>query len=151
MSTPDTVQTIDILLAEDNATDVMLTRRALKAAKIANRLHVVRDGIEAMAFLRREGKYREVPTPDLILLDLNMPKKDGRAVLAEIKEDPQLRLIPVVVLTTSSHEQDVLQAYGLHANCYILKPVDFEQFAEVIKSIDNFWFKVVILPEAPSP
>jgi len=137
---------IEILLAEDSATDVMLAEEALHAAKMNNNLHVVKDGVEAMAFLRKEGKYAEVPRPDLILLDLNMPRKDGREVLAEVKADASLRMIPVVVLTTSDAQEDVLKAYGLHANCYIKKPVDFEQFANVVRAIDQFWFTVVTLP-----
>jgi chemotaxis family two-component system response regulator Rcp1 len=138
---------IEILLAEDSSTDVMLTKAALKFAKMRNNLHVVKDGVEVMSFLRREGPYAGVPRPDLILLDLNMPRKDGREVLAEVKEDNDLKYIPVVVLTTSQAQEDVIKAYGLHANCYISKPVDFQQFTNVVRAIDNFWFTVVTLPE----
>lgn len=137
---------IEILLADDSSTDVMLTEEALDHARVRNHLHVVKDGVEAMAFLRREGSYADKPRPDLILLDLNMPRKDGREVLAEVKADESLRMIPVVVLTTSEAQEDVLSVYGLHANCYITKPVDFEQFANVVRAIDQFWFTVVTLP-----
>ncbi|MDQ2732388.1 MAG: response regulator [Armatimonadota bacterium] len=139
---------IEILLVEDSSTDVLLAREALEHAKVHNQLHVVKDGVEAMAFLRKEGVYADVPRPDLVLLDLNMPRKDGREVLAEVKADEHLRSIPVVVLTTSQAQEDVLKAYGLHANCYISKPVDFEQFTNVIRAIDQFWFTVVKLPTA---
>jgi two-component system response regulator len=137
---------ITILMAEDNATDIMLTKEALAHAKVSNTLHVVEDGIEAMEFLHRRGKYAKMPRPDLILLDLNMPRKNGQEVLAEIKADDQLKHIPVVVLTTSKAEEDVLKAYGLFANCYVIKPVDFDVFAEVVRSIQQFWFSVVTLP-----
>ena len=137
---------IEILLAEDSATDVLLAEEALEHAKMRNNLHVVKDGVEAMAFLRKEGKYADAPRPDLILLDLNMPRKDGREVLAEVKADDDLKTIPVVVLTTSQAQEDVLKAYGLHANCYISKPVDFEQFTNVVQAIDQFWFTIVTLP-----
>jgi CheY-like chemotaxis protein len=137
---------VDILLVEDNPGDVRLTKEALKEAKIRNVLHVVADGVEAMDFLRKTGGYSDVPLPDLIMLDLNLPRKDGREVLAEIKGDTGLRRIPVVVLTTSSAEEDILKAYDLHANCFITKPVDFIQFARVIKSIEDFWFTIVKLP-----
>ena len=137
---------ITILMAEDNATDVMITKEALVHAKLLNTLHVVSDGIEAMDFLYRRGKYAKAPRPDLILLDLNMPRKNGQEVLAEIKADDKLKFIPVVILTTSKAEEDVLKAYGLHANCYVVKPVDFEVFAEVVRSIEQFWFSVVRLP-----
>jgi two-component system response regulator len=137
---------VEILLVEDSPTDVLLAKEALESSKLANNLHIVNDGVEAMAFLRREGKYTEAPFPDLILLDLNLPKKDGREVLSEIKEDDRLKRIPVVVLTTSKDETDVVKAYGLHANCYVVKPVDFEKFAEIVQSIENFWFSVVTLP-----
>jgi chemotaxis family two-component system response regulator Rcp1 len=145
-----TSRPIEILLIEDSATDVMLAEEALEQAKLRNNLHVVKDGVEAMAFLRREGKYSGVPRPDLMLLDLNMPRKDGREVLAEVKSDDKLKQIPVVVLTTSQAQEDVLKAYGLHANCYISKPVDFEQFANVVRAIDQFWFTVVTLPTGDS-
>ncbi len=136
---------VEILLVEDSPTDVLLAQEALEHSKIVNVLHVVKDGVEAMAFLRKEGKYKDEPRPDLILLDLNLPKKDGREVLAEIKTEETLKRIPVVVLTTSKSEADVMKAYGLHANCYIVKPVNFEQFAEVVRSVENFWFSVVTL------
>ena len=139
---------IEILLVEDSATDVLLAEEALQEAKMRNNLYVVKDGVEAMAFLRNEGKYADVPRPDLVLLDLNMPRKDGREVLAEVKADDHLKNIPVVVLTTSQAQEDVLKAYGLHANCYISKPVDFEQFTNVVRAIDQFWFTVVTLPTA---
>jgi chemotaxis family two-component system response regulator Rcp1 len=137
---------IEILLVEDNPGDVRLTVEALKEGKVRNRLSVVEDGVEALAFLRQEGKYADAPRPDVILLDLNLPRKDGRAVLAEIKADESLRRIPVVVLTTSSSEQDILRSYDLHANCYITKPVDLEQFIEVVKGIEEFWLTIVKLP-----
>jgi len=137
---------IEILLVEDNPGDVRLTEEALKEGKVVNRLNVVQDGVEALAYLRKEGEYASAETPDLILLDLNLPKKDGREVLAEVKEDPDLRMIPVVVLTTSRDEQDILKSYDLHANCYITKPVDFEQFIGVVRAIEDFWLSVVKLP-----
>ena len=137
---------VEILLVEDNPGDVRLTMEALKEGRLLNHVSVAEDGVEALAFLRQRGKYADEARPDLILLDLNLPKKDGREVLAEIKEDPELRHIPVVVLTTSTAEQDVLKTYDLHANCYISKPVDFEHVIEVVKSVGDFWFSVVILP-----
>jgi chemotaxis family two-component system response regulator Rcp1 len=137
---------IEILMVEDNPGDVRLTMEALKEAKVRNNLHTVEDGVEALAFLRREGRYAEAPRPDLVLLDLNLPKMNGREVLAEIKEDPELRRIPVVILTVSQAEQDIVKSYNLHANCYITKPVDLDQFLEVVKSIENFWLTVVMLP-----
>ncbi|HEY2413489.1 MAG TPA: response regulator [Pirellulaceae bacterium] len=137
---------VEILLVEDSPTDVLLAKEALEGSKIVNNLHTVSDGVEALAFLRREGKYEKAPRPGLILLDLNLPKKDGREVLAQIKTDEKLKSIPVVVLTTSKSEADVLRAYGLHANCYIVKPVDFEKFSQVVHSIESFWFAVVTLP-----
>ena len=137
---------IEILLVEDNPGDVRLTVEALKEGKIRNNFHTVEDGVEAMAFLRRQGPYADVPRPDLILLDLNLPKKNGQEVLAEIKDDAELRRIPVVILTVSQAEQDILKSYNLHANCYINKPVDLDQFLEVVKSIENFWLTVVMLP-----
>jgi chemotaxis family two-component system response regulator Rcp1 len=137
---------IEILLVEDNPGDVRLTIEALKEGKVANEINVAADGVEALAFLRREGKYENAPKPDLILLDLNLPKKNGREVLAEIKMDSRLKRIPVVVLTSSQAEKDIVTTYNLHANCYITKPVDFDQFIKVVKSIENFWFKVVKLP-----
>jgi CheY-like chemotaxis protein len=137
---------VEILLVEDNPGDVRLTQEAFKEGKVRNNLHVAMDGVEAMAFLRREGKYADAVRPDIILLDLNLPKKDGREVLAEIKGDLELKRIPVVVLTTSEAEQDILRAYGLHANCYITKPVDLDQFMSVIQSIEDFWLTIVKLP-----
>ena len=137
---------VEILLVEDNPGDVRLTREALKSDRLWNTLQVVRDGVEAMAYLRREGEFRGAVRPDLILLDLNLPRKDGREVLAEIKADDDLKLIPVVVLTTSQAEEDVLKAYGSHANCYITKPVDLAKFMAVVKSIEHFWFAIVRLP-----
>jgi chemotaxis family two-component system response regulator Rcp1 len=136
----------DVLLVEDSPGDVRLTREAFKDAKVHINLYVASDGAEAMAFLQREGKYMDVPRPDLILLDLNLPKKSGREVLEEIKEDPILMSIPVVILTTSASEQDILRSYLLHANCFITKPVDLDGFLKVVKSIDNFWLSVVKLP-----
>jgi CheY-like chemotaxis protein len=141
-----TARPVEILLVEDNAGDVRLTIEALREGKVRNHLHVARDGVEALAFLRREGDFAEAVRPDLVLLDLNLPKKDGREVLAEIKSDESLRRIPVVVLTTSKAEEDILHTYDLHANCYITKPVDLEQFIAVVKSIDDFWLTVVKLP-----
>ena len=137
---------IEILLVEDNAADVRLTEEALREGKVRNNLHVARDGMEALEFLKRQGKHAKATRPDLILLDLNLPRRDGREVLAEIKNDPELKMIPVVVLTTSSAEADILKSYKLHANCYITKPVDLEQFVSVVKSIDDFWLTVVRLP-----
>ena len=137
---------IEVLLVEDSPGDVRLTQEAFKDAKVLINLHVASDGTEAMAFLRREGEHINVPRPDLILLDLNLPKKDGREVLEEIKESPTLKSIPVVILTTSASEVDILQSYRLHANCYITKPVDLDGFLKVVKSIDNFWLSVVKLP-----
>ncbi|MBN1455075.1 MAG: response regulator [Methanomicrobia archaeon] len=137
---------IEILLVEDNPGDIRLTREGLKEGRIFNKLSVVEDGVEAMAFLRREGKYADAPHPDLILLDLNLPKKDGREVLKEIKSDPKLRRIPVVILTTSRAEEDIMGTYDQHANCYITKPVDFDQFLNVVKTIEDFWLTIVRLP-----
>ena len=137
---------IEILLVEDNPGDVELTREALKEAKVLNNLHVFINGEAAMAFLRRGGEYRDVPRPDVILLDLNLPKKDGREVLAEVKQDEDFRRIPVVVVTTSQAEQDIIKTYDLHANCYVTKPVDLDQFISVVRSIENFWLTVVKLP-----
>ena len=140
-------RSIEILLVEDNPGDARLTIEAMREAKMSNRIHVVEDGVEAMQFLRREGRFGDAPRPDLILLDLNLPKKDGRAVLAEVKADPALRRIPVVVLTTSRAEEDVLRAYDLHANCYVTKPVDLAQFIKIVAQIEEFWIKVVVLPK----
>src|ERR1700678_2025352 len=137
---------IEVLLVEDSPGDVRLTREALKDAKVYISLHVATDGIEAMAYLERTGSHVNAPRPDLILLDLNLPKKDGREVLREIKESPTLAIIPVVILTTSASEEDILRTYQLHANCYITKPVELEGFLKVVKSIDTFWLSVVTLP-----
>lgn len=137
---------IEILLVEDNPGDVRLTQEALKESKVTNNLYIAGDGVEALAFLRREGKYANVPHPDLILLDLNLPKKDGRELIEEIKSNEELKRIPVVVLTTSKAEEDIMQMYDRHANCYITKPIDFDQFIEVVRSIENFWLTIVKLP-----
>jgi CheY-like chemotaxis protein len=142
---------IDVLLVEDSVGDVRLTREAFKDAKVHINLHVAADGAEAMAFLKREGPHTDAPRPDLILLDLNLPKKDGRQVLKEIKESPTLGIIPVVILTTSASEADILRTYQLHANCYITKPVDLDGFLTVVKSIDSFWLSIVKLPHAARP
>ena len=139
---------IEILLVEDNPGDIRLTQEALRDNKVRNNMTVARDGAEALAILHREGQYADSPRPDLILLDLNLPKIDGREVLRRIKDDKKLRPIPVVILTTSRDERDVLKAYGLHANCYVAKPVELEQFMEVVRSIEGFWLTVVTLPEA---
>ena len=139
---------VEILLVEDNPGDVRLTQEALKEGKVSNNLSVVGDGVEALAFLRREGEYADAIRPDIILLDLNLPKKSGHEVLQEVKTDLDLRRIPVVILTTSSSEQDVLDTYDLHANCYITKPVDIEQFIKVAQSIDQFWLTMVTLPSS---
>jgi chemotaxis family two-component system response regulator Rcp1 len=138
---------IEILLVEDNPGDARLAAEALKENKVRNNLYHARDGVGAMDFLRRRGEYADVPIPDLILLDLNLPKKDGREVLEEIKHDSALRLIPVVVLTTSAAERDLVKTYGLHANAYIIKPIDLDQFIEVVRAIENFWFTIVRLPQ----
>jgi CheY-like chemotaxis protein len=137
---------IDILMVEDNPGDARLTQEALKESKVYNNLHHVRDGVEAMEFLLKEGSYHDAPTPDIILLDLNLPRKDGRQVLAEVKAIPRLKNIPVVVLTTSEAEQDIVKSYELHANCYITKPVDLDKFVEIIRGIENFWLSIVKLP-----
>jgi chemotaxis family two-component system response regulator Rcp1 len=144
--TDPTPQPIEILLVEDNEGDVELTREALAQAKVRNHLHVAEDGLAALRYLRREKPHEAVPRPDLILLDLNLPLMDGREVLADIKADPQLRAIPVVVLTTSQAEEDIVRSYDLHANCYITKPVDFDQFMKVVRSVHDFWVTVVKLP-----
>jgi chemotaxis family two-component system response regulator Rcp1 len=146
MSTTEPGRPVEILLVEDNPGDVRLTKETLKDSKLLNRMSIVSDGVEAMAFLRREGSYAAAARPDLILLDLNLPRKNGREVLAEIKEDEHLRRIPVVVLTTSVAERDVLKAYDLHANCYIKKPVNLDQFTSVVRAIEAFWFTIVTLP-----
>jgi len=140
------LQPIEVLLVEDDPGDVLLTQEAFERNKVGNRLHVVHDGEQAMAFLRGEGEYAAAPRPDLILLDLNLPRKDGREVLAEIKADAALRVIPVVILTTSEAEEDILRSYHLHANAYVTKPVDFDQFIQVVRQIDDFFVTVVKLP-----
>ncbi len=140
------VRPIEILLVEDNPGDVRLTKEALKDAKILNKLHVAEDGVEALKFLRQEGPYADATRPDLILLDLNLPRRDGREVLADLKTDPSLKTIPVCVLTTSRADADVLRTYELHANAYIVKPVDLDQFIAVVRGIEQFWLEVVTLP-----
>ncbi|MBD6616525.1 response regulator [Komarekiella sp. 'clone 1'] len=146
MSVKSAIMPIEVLLVEDNPGDAQLTRIALEDSKISIHLNVVEDGVEAMAFLRKQEKYATAAHPDIVLLDLNLPKKDGREVLAEIKTDINLKRIPVVVLTTSQAEEDILKAYNLAANCYITKPVDFDQFVKIVQSIENFWFAIVKLP-----
>jgi two-component system, chemotaxis family, response regulator Rcp1 len=146
MANGNFINSIEILLVEDSPADVRLTKEALTEEKLHNNLSVVNDGVEAIAFLRKEGKYASVVRPDLILLDLNLPKKDGRQVLKEIKNDDDLKSIPVVVLTVSKAEEDVLKTYNLHANCYITKPIDLNQFSKVVKSIKDFWLTIVKLP-----
>ncbi|MCL4384794.1 MAG: response regulator [Cyanobacteria bacterium] len=137
---------IEILMVEDNPGDIRLTKEALKEGKIINNLHITRDGVEAMEFLYKEGKYKNSIRPDLILLDLNLPRKSGHEVLAEIKNDPALKRIPVIILSISKLEEDILKSYNNYANCYIIKPVDFNQFVEVVKSIEDFWISIVKLP-----
>ncbi|WGV27344.1 response regulator [Halotia branconii CENA392] len=146
MNNTSAIMPIEVLLVEDNPGDAQLTRIALEDSKISVNLNVVEDGVEAMAFLRKQEKYAKVPHPDIVLLDLNLPRKDGREVLAEIKTDATLKRIPVVVLTTSQAEEDILKAYNLSANCYITKPVDFDQFVKIVQSIEDFWFAIVKLP-----
>ncbi len=140
------IRPVEILLVEDSPSDADLTVEALSDGKVLNNLHWVEDGVEALAFLRRQGKYNDAPRPDLILLDLNLPKKDGREVLAQIKVDPQLKLIPVIVLTTSAADRDIFKTYELNANCYVTKPIDLDQFISVVKLIETFWLAVVKLP-----
>ena len=137
---------IEILLVEDNPGDVRLTQEVLKEGKVHNTLNIVENGVQALSFLKKENEYSDAPTPDLILLDLNLPKKDGREVLLDIKKDPELKKIPVVVLTTSQAEEDILNVYDLNANCYVSKPVDLGQFIDVVKSIEDFWLSIVKLP-----
>ncbi len=146
MSSEKAIMPIEVLLVEDNPGDAQLTRIALEDSKISVHLNVVEDGVEAIEFLRKQEKYAQAAHPDIILLDLNLPRKDGREVLAEIKGDENLKRIPVVILTTSQAEEDILEAYNLSANCYITKPVDFDQFVKIVKSIENFWFAIVKLP-----
>jgi two-component system, chemotaxis family, response regulator Rcp1 len=137
---------VEILLVEDNAGDVRLAREGLRECKLLNNLSVADDGVKALAFLRQEGEYAQAPRPDLIMLDLNLPRKDGREVLKEIKEDSQLKSIPVVILTTSKAEEDIVKSYSLHANCYVTKPLAIEQFINVVQAIESFWFTIVKLP-----
>lgn len=146
MKISDNIHVVDILLVEDNAGDARLAREALKDSKLKNNLFVVGDGVEAMKFLMKEGEYFEVPRPDLILLDLNLPRKDGREVLKEIKESENLKRIPVVILTMSQSEEDIFKSYNLHANCFITKPLDLNQFIKVVQSIEDFWLTIVKLP-----
>lgn len=143
---PNSLRAIEILMVEDNPGDVRLTREALKHHKVSNELHVVEDGVAALDFLHRRPPYEHAPRPDLVLLDLNLPRKDGRQVLASIKSDELLKTIPVVILTTSQAEEDVVRAYKLNANCYVTKPVDFEQFKRIVQGIEQFWLTVVTLP-----
>ncbi len=147
MTEHDRLKSIEILLVEDNPGDACLAREALEESKISNQLHIVEDGEEALAFLRQQGRFSTAPRPDLILLDLNLPKIDGRQVLAEIKSDDDLKRIPVVILTTSRSEEDVLKSYNLHANCYVTKPIDLNQFLRVVRSIEDFWLSIVVLPK----
>jgi len=146
MTSANSGRPINILLVEDNPGDARLTMEALRDAKVRNDLRVVADGVEAMAFLRRENGYGDAPRPDLILLDLNLPRKDGRQVLEEIKQDEELQRIPVAILTTSQAEKDILTSYNLHANCYIIKPVDLDEFIRVVKGVEEFWLSIVKLP-----
>ena len=140
------MRALEILLVEDNPGDVLLTKEAMKDGKVSNSLHVAKNGLEALEFLRKEGRFQDAPTPDLVLLDLNLPRKNGREVLQEMKNEDELRAIPVVVLTTSEAHRDIIESYNLQANCYITKPVDFEQFRRVVASIEQFWFTLVKLP-----
>ncbi len=146
MNTRQSGKLVEILLVEDSPGDIRLTQESLRESKIHNNLSVVADGVEAMAFLRREGKYAQAVRPDLILLDLNLPRKDGHEVLREIKSDDELKRIPVVVLTISAADEDILKTYDLHANCYITKPMDLEQFGKLVRSIEDFWLTIVKLP-----
>jgi len=145
MSTPN--DPVEILLAEDNPGDVMLTKKALEEGKLANNLHVTTDGVDALEFLRQDGEYADAPRPDLVLLDLNMPRKDGEDVLEAMQADESLRRIPVVVLTSSESEEDIAKSYELNANAYLTKPVDFDGFVEIVNRMEDFWFQVVKLPE----
>lgn len=147
MTSHTPLDVVDVLLVEDDDGDVLMTREAFEHHKIRNQLHVVNDGDQALQFLRRQGEYTDAPRPGLILLDLNLPRRDGREVLAELKDDPELRLIPVVVLTTSEAEDDIVRSYSLHANAYVSKPVDFDRFIEVIGQIDDFFVTVAKLPQ----
>ena len=146
MTTKNHSKEIEILLVEDSPADILITREAFQDARLTNTLHVVEDGVKAMEFLRREGIYASAPRPDLILLDLNLPRKNGREVLAEIKATAEFKSIPIVVLTTSNADEDILKAYNVHANCYVIKPVGFDNFFKAVQSIENFWFSIVTLP-----
>ena len=146
MTTKNHSKEIEILLVEDSPADILITREAFQDARLTNTLHVVEDGVKAMEFLRREGIYASAPRPDLILLDLNLPRKNGREVLAEIKATAEFKSIPIVVLTTSNADEDILKAYNLHANCYVIKPVGFDNFFKAVQSIESFWFSIVTLP-----
>ncbi len=146
MDTKKQSKEIEILLVEDSPADILITREAFQDARLTNTLHVVEDGVKAMEFLRREGIYASAPRPDLILLDLNLPRKNGREVLAEIKATAEFKSIPIVVLTTSNADEDILKAYNLHANCYVIKPVGFDNFFKAVQSIESFWFSIVTLP-----
>jgi chemotaxis family two-component system response regulator Rcp1 len=146
MTTKNHPKEIEILLVEDSPADILITREAFQDARLTNTLHVVEDGVKAMEFLRREGSYASAPRPDLILLDLNLPRKNGREVLAEIKATAEFKSIPIVVLTTSNADEDILKAYNLHANCYVIKPVGFDNFFKAVQSIESFWFGIVTLP-----
>ncbi len=146
METEKSIKPIEILLVEDNPGDARLAKEALKDSKLSNNLYIADDGVEAMNFLRKEGKYADMPRPDLVILDLNLPRKDGREVLAEIKNDDDLKRIPVVILTISKAEEDILRTYNLHANCFISKPIDLDQFIKVVRSIEDFWLTIVKLP-----
>lgn len=148
MSNSNRGESIEILLVEDSPDDAKLTIDALRDGRVRNNITHLEDGVEAMAFLRRSGPFADAPRPDLILLDLNLPRKNGREVLAEIKQDPELRRIPVVIMTSSDDEKDILAAYNLYVNCYVTKPVDLNQFIDVVKSIESFWFNIVKLPAA---
>jgi chemotaxis family two-component system response regulator Rcp1 len=149
VDTNQTLRAVEILLVEDSPADIALTREALEESKLHNNLYVVTDGEEAMDFLHKKDKYASMPKPDLILLDLNLPKKNGLEVLREVKEEDSLRLIPVVIMTVSKDEKDIVESYRLHANCYIRKPVKFGEFIEIVKSIEDFWFSIVTLPPNP--
>lgn len=146
MRIKENLRPIEILLVDDNPGDIRLTQEALKESKVLNNLHIVEDGMEALEFLRKKGRFKNVITPDIILLDLNLPKRNGREVLTEIKNDDFLKKIPVVILTISRAEEDILKSYELHANCYITKPVDMNQFVKIVRTIENFWFSIVRLP-----
>ena len=146
MTTTEMVHPIEILLVEDNPGDARLAKEALKESKLKNNLYIADDGVEAMDFLNKKGKYKDMPRPDLVILDLNLPRKDGREVLNEIKTDDNLKRIPVVILTISKAEEDILKSYNLHANCFISKPIDLDQFIKVVKSIEDFWLTIVKLP-----